>query len=354
MCRLIPCAAAILLAVVPAFGAVWPAQWQDKQLVTSEPLTVADRELWSEFQGDAAETAIYRGPRGTIRATAWRLSDMTSAFAWYLQVRPSNCVPIGESASSCNSGGGQYLQKIPSPTPGGEPVMVTGTAPSAQYIVVKNYVLALEGARPAAKDIEALEAALPKTRAGGGMPKLPSLLPEKNRLRNSERYIMGVQSLAKYEPRIPAILMGFEDGAEAQVARYKTPAGEVAMTLVHYASPQLARKYQPGFEQQPGFVVKRSGTMIAVIPGGHNAETLAGILKPVEWRVTFVWNEATKALPMPDVAGMLISIFQLTGLLLLICVGGGLAFAAFWIILRRRQAKMGTADSSFIALHISE
>ena len=354
MVRLIFSIAAVFCLGLPAAAAVWPEQWGDRKLTQTEPAVVADPDLWAEFQGEASETASYRGAAGIVRATAWRLLDATSALAWYQHIRPENCASAPDSFTLCTAGGARYVQKIPPVAPGSAPSFVTGTSSAAQYMVVKNYVLAFEGWRPRMKDVEALEALLPNTRSGGGLPQLPTLLPEKGRVRNSERYVMGIHSLTKYEPRIPAILAGFEDGAEAEVARFNTPAGEVALTLFYYPSPQLARKYQPGFEKQPGFVVKRSGTMIAVVPGGHDPAKLEGILSPVEWHISFIWNQATKALPMPDVAGMLIGIFELTGLLLVVCIGGGLAFAGFWILLRRRQNRLQGTDSNFIALHIGD
>lgn len=354
MVRLIFSIVAVLCLGLPAAGAVWPEQWGERKLTQSEPVAVTDSDLWAEFQGEAAETASYRGAAGAVRATAWRLLDATSALAWYQHIRPESCAPARDSFTLCTTGGSRYVQKVPPAEPGAPPTFVTGAASSAQYMAVKNYVLAIEGWRPQPKDVDALVALLPNARSGGGLPQLPTLLPEKGRVRNSERYVMGVQSLTKYEPRIPAILAGFEDGAEAQVARFNTPAGEVALTLFHYPSPQLARKYLPGFEKQPGFVVKRSGTMIAVVPGGHDPAKLEGILSPVEWHISFIWNQATKALPMPDVAGMLIGIFELTGLLLVVCVGGGVAFAGVWILLRRRQNRLQGADSSFIALHLGD
>jgi hypothetical protein len=50
------------------------------------------------------------------------------------------------------------------------------------------------------------------------------------------------------------------------------------------------------------------------------------LLDAVEYDLNFVWNEATKDPPMPDVAGMLIAIFELTGILLVSCILGGVPF----------------------------
>ena len=82
-------------------------------------------------------------------------------------------------------------------------------------LALKNYVFLFEGWRPLDRELQELEKALPGMRSGGGLPRLPSFLPDKNRIRNSERYITGVESLSRFESRISPMLVGFENGAEA-------------------------------------------------------------------------------------------------------------------------------------------
>lgn len=312
----------IAIASLPLPGAILPQQWREHKQTRVEPVVIADadKDLWTEYQGDAAEKARYNGPIGPFSVTAWRLSDSTSALAWFQQIRPANCIPARDSITLC-------------------------TTPGAQVMAHQNYVLQFEGWRPLDKELTDLYAALPGTRSGGGLPKLPAFLPEKNRVRNSERYILGVQSLSRFEPRITPESVGFEDAAEAQFVLYKTPAGDVALTLFHYPNPQLAKKYQAALERQPGVAVRRNGSLVAVIPGAQDAKILAPIFDSIVYDLNFTWNEATKPPPMPDVAGMLISIFELTGLLLVICVGGGLLFAGLTIYLRRRQGRL-TGDEN--------
>lgn len=315
---------ALLLAIaaLPLPGALLPQQWREHKQTRVEPLAIADadRDLWSEYQGEAAEKARYNGPIGPFSVSAWRLTDSTSALAWYQNIRPANCIPARESITLC-------------------------TTPGAQVMAHQNYVLQFEGWRPLAKELADLYAALPGTRSGGGLPKLPAFLPEKGRIRNSERYILGVQSLARFAPGISPEAVGFEDAAEAQFASYQTSAGDAGLTLFHYPNPQLAKKYQTALETQPGLAVRRNGSLVAVVHGAQDPKALAPIFDSIVYDMNFTWNEATKPPPMPDVAGMLISIFELTGFLLLICVGGGLCFAALTIFLRRRQGRL-TGDES--------
>lgn len=220
-------------------------------------------------------------------------------------------------------------------------------------MALKNYVLLFDGWRPLGRELAELEKTLPGMRSGGGLPNLPGFLPDKNRVRNSERYIVGVESLTRFEPRIPPALVGFEDGAEGVMAVYKTAAGDLSTTILSYPTPQLARARHSAFTRQQGWSVKRSGTLIAVIPQQVDSAAAAAILGGIEWEMTFMWNQATKAPPMPDVAGMLIAIFELTGLLLVICVGGGLLVAGAYSLIRARERAAGFGEGTITLLKIN-
>jgi hypothetical protein len=51
---------------------------------------------------------------------------------------------------------------------------------------------------------------------------------------------------------------------------------------------------------------------------------------------------------------MLLAIFELTGVLLLVCVGGGVLFAILWKYLRRRDAAIQGSESTMTFLRIPE
>lgn len=308
---------------------VWPETWHGSTRTSSRPVTIEDGDLWTEFGGELAEQAEYKGPAGTFTATAWRLNDATAALAFYESERPQACTPVANVSTLC-------------------------VTPGAQWMADANYVLRFEGWRPQAAEMKELEKALPDRRSGGGLPTLTSYLPEQNRVRNSERYILGIYSLGKFESRISPMLVGFEDGAEAHVAKYQTPTGELQLTLISYPTPQLARAKYAQFEKQ-GWVTARSGPMIAVIPGadGPAAASAERLVKSIQWQTNFTWNQATKLPPMPNVGGMLVAIFELTGVLLVACVGGGVLFAAIWIYMRRKSYT-DAAESQFTSLHLEE
>jgi hypothetical protein len=299
---------------------IWPEKWREHQRATVTVVTPAEPRLWAELAGEAAEKAIFDSPIGRFSGTAYRLKDSTAALAWYEYLRPENAVPARGAATV-------------STTPGGE------------FVAHENYVLVFSGWRPLDKELEALYKVLPRMRSGGGLPQLMLYLPEKDRRRNSERYIVGLYSLWLFAPVVPGAVAGFEDGAEAQVARYQTPGGDTTVLIFEYPTPQVARRYEDQFARLPGWYLKRTGPLLAMVPAevGHavNPETAKALLDPIDWDLEFTWYESAKRHMPVNVGAMLWGAIELTGAVLAIVCFGGIFFAAIGVWIRRRGLKEG-------------
>lgn len=322
-------AAALLLAGA-AHAQIWPESWHGSTRAKQQAVQADDPMLWVEYGGDAAEQATYNGPVGKFQATAWRMKDATSALAWYQAVRPATCAGVPNLPLICTTSGSQYMAH-------------------------DNYVLRFDGWRPLDRELNELFTALPRMRSGGGLPNLPEYLPAKGLIRNSERYILGIHSLQKFAPAVPATLVGFEDGVEAQLGRYQGPGGAEASVLVFdYHTPQLAILRTQQFEKQAGWTVQRTGPYVSVVPGGASQDAAKAILGKSEWHAIFTWNTPGKIPTMPNVGGMLVAIFELTGVLLVVCLGGGILFAGLWVYLRHRRIRLSGGDESITVIHFHD
>jgi hypothetical protein len=311
----------MLAAILPVSAeSIWPEKWRDNLRQKAAPVAVADAQLWAEFAGEAAETAVYNGSAGRFSATAYRLKDSTSALAWYEFLRPENAVPVRDTFG-------------------------VSTTPGSEYVLHQNYVLVFEGWRPLDREMEALYKLLPKLRSAGGLPVLARCLPETGRVRNSERYVIGLRSLELFANQIPGSLVGFEGGAEATLARYKTSSGDVLLALFEYPTPKIARDRLASFQKQTGWLVKRSGPLIALIPAQTGITLSAAAAKPlfdaIIWDLDFTWYESAKRTTPPNVAAMLLGAIELTGVLLLAMFGGGIICASIGVWIRRRGLKDG-------------
>lgn len=321
--RLIPLA----LLAGSLHAQIWPASWYGSQRVRVEPLPPGDPMLWMEYGGEAAERAIYDGPAGRFHASAWRLGDSTGALAWYQANRPPKCAPVPGALTAC-------------------------TPPSGLMLAHQNYVFLFEGWRPLGREMAALYQALPGLRSGGGLPVLPGYFPEKERVRNSERYLLGVHSLQKFLPAVPASLAGFEVGAEVQAGKLDLGGKTVDYAVFYFHTPQLARLKAREFARQPGWLVKRSMVLVGVFPGAAEENAARRILDALEWKADVVRNEAARPVPPPNVAGLLIAIFELTGVVILVCLGGGAVFAVIVAALRRRRIRIQGNDDPMTVLRL--
>jgi len=326
----------LLAASLPVSAeSIWPEKWRDnvRQDVRQKavPVAASDAQLWSEYMGEVAEKAVYTGSAGRFDATAYRLKDSTSALAWYEFLRPENAVPVRDTFGVC-------------------------TTPGAEFILHQNYVLVFEGWRPLDKELAALFKVLPKLNSAGGVPVLAQHLPETGRVRNSERYVTGLYSLDRFANQIPAALVGFEAGAEATVARYRTASGDLLLALFEYPTPQIARDRVAAFQKQSGWQVKRTGPLIAVIPAQPGFHLDAAAAKPlfdaIEWDLEFTWYESAKRSAPPNVAAMLVGAIELTGALLLAMLVGGVICASIGVWIRRRGLKDGE-EPGMISLNLN-
>jgi hypothetical protein len=325
--------AALLLAAISPISAenIWPEKWRDNVRQKVAPVAVADAQLWAEFMGEAAEKAAYDGSAGRFSATAYRLKDSTSALAWYEFLRPENAVPLRDTFG-------------------------VATTPGSEFVLHLNYVLVFEGWRPLDREMVALYKSLPKLRSAGGLPVLARCLPETGRIRNSERYVIGLRSLELFANQIPGPLVGFEGGAEATLARYKTASGDVLLALFEYPTPNIARDRVASFQKQTGWQVKRTGPLIAVIPAQSGAALDAAAAKPlfdaIQWDLDFTWYESAKRTPPPNVGALLVGAIELTGVLLLAMFVGGIFCASIGVWIRRRGLKDGE-EPGMITLHLN-
>jgi hypothetical protein len=282
-------------------AAILPDNFSGFNRIAASPVSLEDRPLWDEFGLEAAERADYSAAERKVTVTAYKMKDPTGAFAAFQWQRPVNAVS-GQTAASI---------------------------PGGKLLIHANYLLNLAGNATPAEQAE-LQAKLPGT-VNSSLPPLTRYLPVKGRLPNSERYVLGAASLAKFEPRISAELASFSHGAELQMARYRTRSGEVQLAIAAYPTPQMAMERLRAFSALADAAVARTGPMVVVaLPKGPEASTL---VQAVSYQPKLTWTEhVTKDTPQ-DAAKMILAICVLAGVLiaasvLLGMIFGGVRFAA--------------------------
>jgi hypothetical protein len=288
-----------VLAATPAAAAIWPQQiWEHKRKELAQ-VKITDNAVWQEYGLEAAESATYDGPGGAMKVAGYRLKDPTSALGVY-----------------------QWL----SPT-GGTPSKLWKTGvdlPGRTFLLVGNYVLDFQGRVPPYDDFQKLYVQLPHL-DGSSLPALPNYLPKENLVEPSRRYVIGPVALEKFYPGVPPSVAGFSMGAEAQIARFQSPAGEIPLAIFNYPTPQMAREKLSEFQKLTGAVVKRSGPLVAVVLRPRNVDAAERLLAKVNYQAVVTWNESSKSQEQ-SVAEFLLNVFMLIGILMVGTVVAGVLF----------------------------
>jgi len=137
---------------------------------------LSDQPVWNDYGLKDRETDQYENGTAKFKASAWQLQDTTGSMAAFQWLRPA------DSKES-------KLATLAAETPTGL-LWVDG-----------NYLVSLEGYKPAKAELDALGQAL-KNVDRTALPVLPSYLPSNGLTANSERYVTGPASLARFDPAI--------------------------------------------------------------------------------------------------------------------------------------------------------
>ena len=221
---------------------------------------------------------------------------------------------------------------------------------SDQYISVGNFLFVFHGFKPDHEQLAHVFLTAPHY-SNAPLPTLPRYMPA-GAIVNSERYVLGPESLARYAPAIPSSTAAFHFSSEAELADYAAPKGPGKTTIVVFNFPgsEMALKQYPLFEAVPGSVVKRAGPLVAIALHPASPDEAERLLAQVKYQA-----EVTISEPIPTLkdnpANLFLNIIILCGVLIAFCVVSGLVFGS----IRHMWRRSGSArdNDEMISLHLS-
>ncbi len=165
-------------------------------------------------------------------------------------------------------------------------------------------------------------------------PPVLANLPQRSIEGQSTHYALGPAGYANGV--LPAALVGFDRGAEVVTANYKLVSGPATLTLIDYPTPQMAtaqetliRAYIKGGDQpqspwtdalknsdKASLEVRRSGPLVAVVSGDAVPDESHRLLETVHFDAALV------SIPQPTDSEISKTAQLLTGIAVLVCVGG--------------------------------
>jgi hypothetical protein len=289
----------------------------------SASINVADKAVWLEYGLQEAEGATFEGDKDKFTVEAWRFNDTTGSMAAFQWQRP-----VAATVSKL------------------APMAVE--TPDSALLLLGNYLIQFNGRKPEPAEVAALTEGL-KNVDGSPLPLLAGYLPAQGLVPNSERYILGPESLARFLPGVPASIAAFSFSAEAAAAAYGSGNNQTRMAVFNYPTHQIAMQREPEFRKIPGAVVKRSGPLVAVVLNPSDADLAEKLLGQVRYQATVTRDEYVPT-KRDNIGHLVVNAFILIGILLAFAVISGLAFGGFRLF-RGRGAKGQEADA-LVTLHL--
>jgi hypothetical protein len=298
--------------------------------VTAAP--APDVKVWNEYGLEESENAPYTGTASKkFSITAYRFGDSTGAFAAWIGSRPPDAKRFETDGIGVETA-------------------------ADQYITVGNLLLIFHGYKPNKEELAHIFLTAPHY-SHSPLPTLPGYLPA-GAVPNSERYILGPESLARYAGVIPPSTAAFHFSSEAETADYKASPGtkgaakgaKTTLVVFNFPGLEMSRKQYPAFEAIPGAVAKRSGPLVAIALHPINPDEAERLLAHVRYQAEVTMAERPPSLK--DNAGnLLLNIAILCGVLITLCLAGGLVFGGMRYVFRRSNAAGGGEE--MISLHLS-
>ena len=317
-----------ILSLLPALAqaAILPdtiGEWERGDVAAAP---APDAKVWGEYGLQESETAPYTDAANKkFSVTAYRFSDSTGSFAAWNAIRPAAAAKFETD--------GLGLE-----TPDG-----------TQYITVGNLLLVFHGIKPDKEQLGHIFLTAPHY-SNGPLPTLPGYLPP-GAIPNSERYILGPESLALYAPAIPSSTAAFHFSSEAELADY-AGKGSSKTTIVVFNFPgiEMAQKQYPMFEAIPGAVAKRTGPLVAIALHPTSPDEAERLLSKVKFQAEVTLSEKPPTLK-DNPANLFLNIMILCGVIAALFIVAGLVFGGIrhlW----GGGGKSGGGDE-MITLHLS-
>jgi len=308
---------ALLLLAATGQAAIFPDQIGPFQKSAPKTIGIPDQPLYEEYGLEETEAAEFTAPdKKHFSAVGWRLHDSTGALALFDLHRPAGAVAADFAALAVRTSDGVIF-------------------------AFGNYVFQFTGDYPDPASLTRFYAQLPKLE-NSPLPAVSTFLPNDGLVANSERYILGPVSLQRVEPAIPPSVAGFHMGAEAQFGQYHTPKGLMDLIIFNYPTPSMAREQAAQFQKISGAIVKRTGPLVVATINPPDADAAERILGKINYQADVTVNETTPQSEVKGFARMILNIFVLAGVVLALCVVGGVGFAGYRIMSRRMWQKEET------------
>lgn len=216
-------------------------------------------------------------------------------------------------------------------------------------VLIGNLVIDIRGRDLPKLDanLKSLASAVAPHAEEGALPTLMNELPPKGLVARTEHYILGPAVLNQFFPLAMGDSLGFSNGAEAEVAKYRVGGRDMTLLIVDYPTPQSASSHLKALQQKfdindsrkdsrlPPIYEKRTLTSLVFVAGAKSENQASGLLGHLQSSEVLTWNEPTFSLTQPNIGTIVVGTIIGTGLICMFALISGLAFGGVRLVVKR-------------------
>lgn len=326
LCLVVAAFPAAAQGILPSTFAGWAAASPSSTIPPTglNPLLGPDTAAFREYIVKSVEQRSYTQAAQAASITLYRLRDPASAYGAFTFLR-------NEALTDANLGS------------------YAGASRDRALIVVGEMLLDVTAqpkqARPSDADLKQLADLLDKKADHTPYPFIGEHLPEKGRIQNSVRYVIGPLGLAHFVPLGTDDWMGYDHSAETILAHYQVAGKDETLLITSYPTQQVAAAefagilrrfvFDPPGGVQPGQNVlfgKRVSSYVAVVVGAQSRQAANRILDQVGYESNVTWDEPKQSYTEPGINSMIVEAFMGTGVIMIFAVAAGIGFGGIRIL----------------------
>ena len=310
--------------ILPNSFAGWAADASAPPEALSAGVTQVSQPVLAEYGWTQTESRQYLRGKSALIVSLHKLKDASGSYGLYSFLRTPDMprAELGEHSSSSQD---------------------------RALVLIGNLVVEVHGKELAKShgDLKALVAAVYPQAQAGLFPTMSDHLPRHGLIERTDHYFLGPAALFQFLPVATDDWLGFSQGAEAELARYRAGGREITLLIADFPTPQAAQKKLTELQQKislnrsnaaaaaPALYARRSLTLLAIVSGAHTQAEADALLQQISSTAEVTWNEPNFELTQPGIGAMIYGAIIGTGIICAFAVISGIAFGGVRLAVKR-------------------
>ncbi len=280
--------------------------------------------ILSEYGFTNGEQRQYDRSRDSLLVRLYRMKDPSGAYGLYSFLRTPDMEKSDLSKHSSLS-------------------------PEDCLVLLGNLILEISGKNlhSLTPNLKELVAQVAPRAVHGPYPLLWQHLPRHGLEPRSDHYLLGPAALNHLLPLASGDWLGFSEGAEAELARYRIHGQQLTLLIVDFPTPQMASRKLAELERT--FNINGAGssagptvlyaqrhlTLLSIVVNARSQEVADILLSQIHSGTEVTWNEPSFSLTDPNIGTVIVGIIVGTGILCMFALIAGLAFGGVRLAVKR-------------------